>query len=371
MSYSFGFPTYTSSFSIAHRAIEHGPFEDDEIIGALETLQANDFCQLSDKYDGCYMNNDGILFLTGALPPNANIQTLSIVSPPGCRHADEKSRILERSVEERPPSAAGLLGAYFGTVEGESGWYGLEGDHSMQTSREVAHFVVDGEGVWRRTYGPCPHSVVDGLIASARAKRAQEQFDLVPCLQIISRDDLGGPYIDPEGRFRMLSHKQVKKRAFKMEKMRRKRKNEKRKRKPPSAHRNYAAPDMLHYITQQICCIPHPKMEGKAPAIGTFLAENHPHKFMLWNLSDNPTSQPVYTEFSNQVQQQCPVHWMPIIQFLPFPLLLHIGPGLFLEHRKVEKSPPVASGDVQDMLLPIVLGVSEQRPRRRALLPKR
>jgi hypothetical protein len=101
----------------------------------------------------------------------------------------------------------------------------------------------------------------------------------------------------------------------------------------------------LHYITQQMCCIPHPKMEGKAPAIGNFLAETHPHKFMLWNFSDNPTSQPVYTEFSNQVQQQCRIHWMPIVQCLPFTLLLHIGSRLFLEHRKVEKPPPVASGD--------------------------
>ncbi len=92
-----------------------------------------------------------------------------------------------------------------------------------------------------------------------------------------------------------------------------------RKRPPTSVPSN--PPQLeLHYITSQMCCVPHPKMEGKAIAISNFLSENHPHKYMFWNLSDDVTAQSVYTEFSNQVWQET-IYYYPVWSAFSFPFL--------------------------------------------------
>jgi hypothetical protein len=83
----------------------------------------------------------------------------------------------------------------------------------------------------------------------------------------------------------------------------------------------------LHYITSQMCCVPHPKMEGKAIAISNFLSENHPHKYMFWNLSDDVTAQSVYTEFSNQVRQGRNNNiLLPCLSAFSFPFLYLYSP---------------------------------------------
>ena len=82
----------------------------------------------------------------------------------------------------------------------------------------------------------------------------------------------------------------------------------------------------LHYITSHMCCVPHPKMEGKAIAISNFLSENHPHKYMFWNLSDDVTAQSVYTEFSNQVRQET-IYYRPVWSAFPFPFFTFIPPS--------------------------------------------